>query len=88
MVEDPAFLLRLLCVQIRTGISAATSLSQQILKEGTPAVERYTNFLKSGGSDYPLELLKKAGVDLSEPKPVEDALKVFESILNELEKSI
>jgi oligoendopeptidase F len=71
-----------------TGISAATSLSQQILKEGTPAVERYTNFLKSGGSDYPLELLKKAGVDLSEPKPVEDALKVFESILNELEKSI
>lgn len=69
-----------------TGISAAASLSQQILREGNPAVERYTNFLKSGGSDYPLELLKKAGVDLSEPKPVEDALKVFESILGELEK--
>lgn len=71
-----------------TGISAAASLSQQIIKEGTPAVERYTGFLSSGGSDYPLELLKKAGVDLSEPKPVEDALKVFESILDELEKSI
>jgi oligoendopeptidase F len=71
-----------------TGISAAASLSQQILKEGTPAVERYTEFLRSGGSDYPLELLKKAGVDLSGPKPVEDALKVFESILDELEKSI
>lgn len=71
-----------------TGISAAASLSQQILREGIPAVERYTNFLKSGGSDYPLELLKKAGVDLSQPKPVEDALKVFESILEELEKSI
>ncbi len=71
-----------------TGISAAASLSQQILKEGMPAVERYTGFLRSGGSDYPLELLKKAGVDLSEPKPVEDALKVFESILDELEKSI
>lgn len=69
-----------------TGISAAASLSQQILREGNPAVERYTDFLKSGGSDYPLELLKKAGVDLSEPKPVEDAMKVFESILEELEK--
>lgn len=69
-----------------TGISAAASLSQQILREGTPAVERYTNFLKSGGSDYPLELLKKAGVDLSKPEPVEDALKMFESVLEELEK--
>ncbi len=69
-----------------TGISAAASLSRQILSEGTSAVERYTQFLKSGGSDYPLELLKKAGVDLSEPGPVEDAMKVFESILDELEK--
>lgn len=71
-----------------TGISAAVSLSQQILKEGAPAVERYMSFLKSGGSDYPLELLKKAGVDLSQPEPVEDALKMFESILAELEKLI
>jgi oligoendopeptidase F len=71
-----------------TGLSAAASLSQQILREGKPAVDRYVNFLSSGGSDYPLELLKKAGVDLSTPKPVEDALKVFESILDELEKLI
>lgn len=71
-----------------TGISAAASLSQQILKEGSTAVDRYTEFLKSGGSDYPLELLKKAGVDLSKPEPVEDALKVFGSILDELEKLI
>ncbi len=71
-----------------TGISAATSLSQQILKQGVPAVERYTQFLKSGGSDYPLELLKKAGVDLTRPEPVEDALKTFERILDELEDII
>lgn len=71
-----------------TGFSAATSLSLQIIKEGRPAVERYTGFLKSGGSDYPLNLLKKAGVDLSEPKPIEDALHVFENILNELEELI
>jgi oligoendopeptidase F len=71
-----------------TGISAAVSLSQQILKEGSPAVDRYTEFLKSGGSDYPLELLKKAGVDLTGPEPVEDAMKMFASILDELEKLV
>ena len=43
-----------------TGFSAAVSISQQILEEGQPAVERYLNFLKSGGSDYPIELLKNA----------------------------
>lgn len=71
-----------------TGFSAATSISQQILNEGKPAVDRYINFLSSGGSDYPLELLKKAGVDLSSPKPVQDALDVFAQILDELEKLI
>ncbi len=71
-----------------TGISAAVSLSQQILKEGVPAVDRYINFLRSGGSDYPLELLKKAGVDLTKPEPVEDALKTFGRVLDELEEII
>ena len=69
-----------------TGISAASSLSRQILTEGAPAVERYINFLKSGGSDYPLELLKKAGVDLSTPQPVQDALGIFKNTLDELEE--
>jgi len=68
-----------------TGFSAAIALSSQILKEGKPAVDRYINFLKSGGSDYPLELLKKAGVDLSTPEPIEAAMKHFEETLNELE---
>lgn len=68
-----------------TGFSAAIALSSQILKEGKAAVDRYINFLKSGGSDYPVELLKKAGVDLSTPEPVEAAMKHFEENLNELE---
>ena len=68
-----------------TGFSAATSLSRQILEEGKPAVDRYINFLSSGSSDYPLELLKKAGVDLFTPQPVQDALNVFGEILDELE---
>ena len=56
-----------------------------ILNEGSPAVERYIEFLKGGNSDYPLELLKKAKVDLSTPKPVQDALDVFEKTVEELE---
>lgn len=68
-----------------TGFSAAVALSNQILTEGEPAKNRYISFLKSGSSDYPLELLKKAGVDLSTPRPVQEALNEFEKILTPLE---
>ncbi len=68
-----------------TGFSAAVSLSEQILKEGDKAVVRYLDFLKSGDSDYPVELLKRAGVDLSSPRPVVDALKVFNHTLDDME---
>ncbi|MDF2673561.1 MAG: pepF, partial [Clostridiales bacterium] len=71
-----------------TGFSAATSLSQQIINEGEPALEKYLEFLKSGGSDYPLELLKMAGVDMTSPEPVKDALKRFEEVLNQFEQLI
>jgi oligoendopeptidase F len=68
-----------------TGFSAAVALSQQILNEGSPAVERYISFLSGGGSDYPLELLRKAGVDLSTSRPVEEALELFGKLVDELE---
>ncbi|MFB8425951.1 oligoendopeptidase F [Priestia megaterium] len=71
-----------------TGFSAAISLSKQILEEGEPAVERYLNFLKSGGRDYPIELLKGAGVDMSTTQPIEDALEVFGGLIEELESLI
>lgn len=71
-----------------TGFSAAIALSQMILKEGEPAVLRYKEFLKSGNSDYPLNILKKAGVDLTTPQPILDALDVFEKLLIELEQII
>lgn len=71
-----------------TGFSSAVAIANMILTEGTTAVDRYKEFLKGGSSDYPLELLKKAGVDLYTPKPIEDALLVFEKILNELEALI
>lgn len=69
-----------------TGFSAAISISQQILEEGQPAVERYLKFLKSGGSDYPIELLKIANVDMSETEPVENALKLFGSLIDQMEE--
>jgi len=72
--------------QYATGISAAIALSQQILSEGQPAVDRYLNFLKSGSSDYSTNLLAGAGVDMTKLAPVEQALKVFERLLDEFEE--
>ncbi|WP_010246499.1 oligoendopeptidase F [Acetivibrio cellulolyticus] len=71
-----------------TGFSSAVAISNMILNEGKPAIDRYKEFLKGGSSDYPLDLLKRAGVDLYTPKPVQDALDVFEKILTELEALI
>lgn len=69
-----------------TGFSAATSFSKQILEEGAPAVERYLGFLKSGGSDYSINILKKAGVDMSTPEPIEQAMSVFEQLIEQMEQ--
>lgn len=71
--------------QYATGISAASALVQQILHEGKPAVERYLKFLSSGSSDYSIELLKKAGVDMTSSEPVRQALQLFESHLSQME---
>lgn len=71
--------------QYATGFSAATALSKQILEEGEPAVKRYIDFLSAGSSDYPIEVLKRAGVDMASSDPIKDACKVFEEKLNELE---
>lgn len=68
-----------------TGLSAAVSLVQQILTKGKPAVERYISFLQKGGSDYPLNLLQEAGVDMTSPQPVQDAINRFSGLLDELE---
>lgn len=67
-----------------TGYSAAVALSQQILTEGEPARARYLQFLKSGDSDYPLTILRRAGVDMESPAPIKAALQVFDKLLSEL----
>lgn len=83
----PHFYYNYYVYQYATGQSAATALSKQILEEGQPAVDRYiNNFLKAGCSDFPIEVLKAAGVDMESPEPIALACKVFEDKLNELEK--
>jgi oligoendopeptidase F len=71
-----------------TGYSAAVALSDKILKEGKNARDAYLNFLKSGDSDYPIALLQKAGVDMSQTEPIEKAMDTFEELIGELEKTI
>lgn len=67
-----------------TGLSSAITLAFDILNKKEGAKERYLEFLTSGGSDYPLEILKKAGVDMNGKEPIEKALAVFEQKLKEL----
>lgn len=71
-----------------TGFSAASALSKQILEEGETAVARYKEFLKSGGSDYPLNQLRAAGVDMEKKESVDEALSVFADLVDELEKEL
>lgn len=82
----PHFYYNYYVYQYATGISAAAALTSQILEEGQPAVDRYiNNFLKAGSSDYPIEVLKAAGVDMTTKAPVEAALRQFERVLDEFE---
>ena len=71
--------------QYATGFSAAVALSTKIREEGAPAVERYLNVLRSGCTKSPIELLKDAGVDMTTPAPVNDALALFARLLDEME---
>jgi len=71
--------------QYATGYSAAIALSRRILAEGEPAVKDYLNFLSGGCSKSPIDLLKGAGVDMTSPEPVEQALELFGQLLDEME---
>jgi oligoendopeptidase F len=69
-----------------TGISAAIALSQRVLSGESGSVDAYLNFLRSGGSKFPLATLKAAGVDMATPAPIESTLRLFEQRLAELEE--
>ena len=71
-----------------TGISAAIALSERVINGGKQELEDYLGFLKSGGSKFPIQTLKGAGVDMSTQAPVEAATKKFENLLDQFEKLI
>ena len=71
-----------------TGLSAAMTLSQMVLQGGDQERENYLGFLKSGGSRFPLESLKLAGVDMSRSEPIEKVLKRFDILVKEFEKAL
>ena len=74
--------------QYATGYSAANAIANRILNEGEPARNDYLEFLKTGSSNYPIELLKIAGVDMSTEQPVLSALDTFDELVDELERII
>ena len=81
----PHFYYNFYVFQYATGFAASEILSQKILADGKDAVERYLNFLKAGDSDYPINILIKAGVDMNSPEPVLAVTKKMDLLLDELE---
>lgn len=71
-----------------TGFASAIHLATRILEGNKETLESYIEFLKSGSSDYPLELLKRTGVDLTSPEPIENSMKKFGELVEELEKTL
>ena len=69
-----------------TGLSASIALSRKVLQGGERERNDYLGFLKSGGSQYPLESLKAAGVDMESPAPIEDAMEVFKDLFKDLKE--
>ena len=69
-----------------TGYSSAVTISEKVLHEGAPAVKKYLEFLSMGSSQYPLDELAHAGVDLNTEKPVLEAIDKFDKVLDEAEK--
>lgn len=84
----PHFYYNYYVFQYSTGFSAASALAKKILNQEPEALENYLAYLKAGNSDYPVEVMKKAGVDMTQAAYIEDAMSMFEQRLNELEDLI
>ena len=81
----PHFYYNYYVYQYATGFSAASALAKKILSKEENALENYLNYLKAGNSDYPIEVMKKAGVDMTKADYLKEAMQVFAQRLDELE---
>lgn len=72
--------------QYSTSYAASIALAQNILEGKKESVDGYLSFLEQGDSDYPINLLKKAGVDMTSPEPIEKTVKLFDNLVSQLEK--
>ena len=98
MVIDPPLVLECLRIphfysafyvyKYATGVSAAMALVEKVVRGGVAAREAYLDFLKMGGSKFPLEELMMAGVDLSDPKPIQQAINRFDSLVKKLSSAL
>lgn len=84
----PHFYYNFYVYQYATSFAASVAIAHRILEEGQPIVDRYLSFLRSGCTEDPVSLLKKAGVDLTTGKPVDEALAVFEKAIIEMEAMV
>lgn len=82
----PHFYYNFYVYQYSTSFTASASLSEQVLNKEKGAVEKYMNFISAGGSDYPIEVLKKAGVDMTTSEPFEKAMEAMNAAMDEIEK--
>ena len=82
----PHFYFSFYVYKYATGISAAYALADRVISGGETELNDYLGFLKSGGSKYPIDLLKSAGVDMLSPEPVRTALEKFSTLVDELEQ--
>lgn len=81
----PHFYYNYYVYQYSTGLLASMALSSKVLNGSQKDLDDYLTFLKSGGSNYPLEILKKAGIDMSKPEPIDAGMKYFSSLVDEME---
>ena len=84
----PHFYYNFYVYQYATGFAAATALANKVVHGTTAERDAYLGFLKAGSSDYPTEIMKHAGVDMTKPDYLEDAFKTFEKRLDEFESLI
>ncbi len=84
----PHFYYNYYVYQYATGLVAATALSEKVIEGEDGAAQRYLNFLKSGSSDYPINILRKAGADLETPEPFDITMKVFNRIMDQIEATL